>query len=127
MNMQRVISIIILSTLLIVVACNHNIYKQGKDLYESNCAACHMPDGSGVGDLYPALSSLGPEYDYSYISCFVINGKKSENSVLEMVAIKGLSDVQISNIVNYIRSEMNDLEGEINISQIRKQLTDCTE
>ncbi|MDA8692876.1 cytochrome c [Saprospiraceae bacterium] len=125
--MKRLISITFLSALFLFIACDHNIYKQGKDLYESNCAACHMPDGSGVGDLYPALSTLGPNYNYSHISCFVVNGKKSENSVLEMVAIKGLSDVQISNIINYVRSEMNQLEGEVSIAQIREQLTDCTE
>ena len=125
--MKQLISIIILSALLLVLACNHNVYKQGKDLYESNCAACHMPDGSGVGDLYPALSSLGPSYDYSLISCYVVNGKKTENSIVEMVPIKGLADVQISNIINYIRSEMNQLEGEVSIAQIRKQLKDCTD
>jgi cytochrome c553 len=86
-----------------------------------------MPDGSGVGDLYPALSTLGSEYDYSLISCYIVNGKKSENSVLEMVAIKGLSDVQMSNIINYIRSEMNQLEGEVSIVQVRTQLSDCTD
>ncbi len=125
--MKRLISIILLSSILIAVACNHTTYKQGKDLYESNCATCHMPDGSGVGDLYPALSTLGSEYDYSLISCYIINGKKSENSVLEMVPIKGLSDVQMSNIINYIRSEMNQLEGEVSIVQVRKQLSDCTD
>lgn len=86
-----------------------------------------MPDGSGVGDLYPALSQLGPDYNYSLISCYIINGKKSENSILEMVAIKGLSDIEINNIINYVRSEMNDLEGEVSIADTRKQIPECVQ
>jgi len=109
------------------IACNYNTYKQGKDLYESNCAQCHMPDGTGVGDLYPALTKLGPDYDYGMITCYILNGKKSENSLLEMVAIKGLTDIEINNIINYVRAGMNGLKGEVSIADTRKLIPECTE
>ena len=86
-----------------------------------------MPDGSGVGDLYPALTKLGPGYDYSLISCYIINGKKSEGSILGMVAIKGLSDIEINNIINYVRSGMNGLEGEVSIADTRQQIPECVQ
>ena len=100
-------------------------YTQGKALYESNCAQCHMPDGTGVGDLYPALNELGKQYDYSLISCYIINGKKSEESLIEMVPIKGLSEIEISNIINYVHTEINDLDGEVTIKDIKAKISDC--
>jgi len=109
----------------VIIACNHLTYTQGKALYESNCAQCHMPDGTGVGDLYPALNELGNQYDYSIISCYIINGKKSEESLIEMVPIKGLSDIEISNIINYVHTEINGMDGEIAIKDIRAKISTC--
>lgn len=121
----RLISIFTFIILSLLLSCDYITYQQGKQLYLDNCGHCHMADGSGVGDLYPALIDLDQDYDYTGISCTIINGKKSPNSVVEMVPITNLTDIEMNNIINYIMCVMNDEKDEISIKTTRQQLKEC--
>lgn len=77
----------------------------GKDVYDSVCAGCHMPNGEGAEGAgeYPALAGnenlLTPDYPI-YI---ILNGQKA------MPPIGGiLDDTQIADVVNYIRTSFGN-------------------
>ena len=42
-----------------------------------------------------------------------------------MVPIKGLSDIEISNIINYVHTEINGMDGEIAIKDIKAKISTC--
>ncbi len=117
----------ILFLLSMAIACQHVTFKEGEILYETHCSHCHMPKGEGVGDIYPALNNLTEDYAFEEIYCIIRNGKNSPDRVVEMVAINGLSDVQLHNIVNYIKSDMNGLQHEFSANASREHLLPCPE
>lgn len=106
--------------------CNYTNYQQGKVLYETNCAVCHMADGSGVAKLYPSLNKLSESgINPQSIPCIIRNGLQRDGSVIEMAALAELSDVEINNIVNFIAFDMNKIESEITIAQTKELLNKC--
>ena len=111
---------------MLVVSCDYINYKQGQGLYEVNCVTCHMQDGSGVAELYPSLNKMGDSKAYfEAIPCIIRNGLKRQESVIEMVGLKHLSDVEINNIVNYLVNDMNDLKQEQTLQQTSSILLKC--
>lgn len=87
----------------------------GEAVYHAVCSGCHMPEGEGAvgAGMYPALAENEmlefPEYPI-YV---IVNGQKA------MPPLGGvLSDEQIAEVTNYIRSHFgNDyVEGENGIA-----------
>lgn len=70
----------------------------GQQLYEQNCAACHMPDGTGNPPAFPALAGNENLQDLALI---VENIRLGKNS---MPAFPNLTSEQIAAIATYIRS-----------------------
>lgn len=111
---------------LVLAACDYVNYQQGQDLYENNCVTCHMGDGSGVAELYPALNKMQANKTYiDAMPCIIRNGLQRPNSIIEMAGLKHLSDVEINNIVNYIVNDMNSLKMEQTIQQTSSILNAC--
>ncbi len=110
--------------LVFFTACDYVQYQQGKDLYVTHCAHCHMEDGSGVEDLYPAMKDMDVRIDE--LPCIITQGINHPETLLEMVAIEGLSDVEVSNISNYIMSDMNGRNEELTIKRTKTLLSQCT-
>ena|SRR6185503_7766820 len=82
---------------------NRNQFPQlgGEALYKGICQDCHMPDGRGAEGAghYPALAKNPKLAEPGYPISVVTQGLKS------MPAFGGaLSDQQIADVVNYIRS-----------------------
>jgi len=82
---------------------NRNQFPQqgGEALYKGICQDCHMPDGRGAEGAghYPALAKNPKLAEPGYSISVVTQGLKS------MPAFGGaLSDQQIADVVNYIRS-----------------------
>ena len=86
-----------------------------------------MEDGSGVGDLYPSLNDLGPSYAYNNIACIIRNGKKSEGKVIEMIGLKDLSEIEITNIINYLQNDLNQVHQQISLQETEELLLNCSE
>ena len=84
----------------------------GEDVYRSFCARCHRDDGSGVPNVFPALAgnpSVLTEDTTSLIR-LLVEGGNSPATVAgpprqAMPGFVGtLADVQIANVLSYIRS-----------------------
>ncbi len=72
----------------------------GKALYSNICQGCHMPDGRGAvgAGTYPALAGNQKLAAKAYPALVILGGAKA------MPSFGDLSDAQVANVVNYIRS-----------------------
>ncbi len=72
---------------------------KGAELYQSTCASCHGPDGTGMNGMAPNLK----EYDDTIITKVLEHGKKG--IIGTMPSFKGrLTPVQEKAVATYIRS-----------------------
>lgn len=117
---------IIIFSLGLITSCEYVNYQQGKVLFESNCAVCHMEDGSGVAKLYPSLNSFSKSnLTVTQIPCIIRNGTQNSTSVINMAGLPQLSDVEINNIVNYLWIDLNKNNNEITIEKTKELLKEC--
>lgn len=133
--MKKLIFILPLITILTFAACSNDdtVYKQGKTLYTRMCANCHQENGEGLKGLVPPLAKA----DYlsthrSELSCVIKNGLKGNivvNGVTygtqEMLGIKGMTEFEIANIMNYIGSSWGNTEKLWTVDEVREGLKDC--
>ncbi|GAB7127864.1 hypothetical protein JCM19000A_23710 [Silvimonas sp. JCM 19000] len=79
---------------------------RGKQVFESNCAACHKVDGKGGGP-FPALAgskiATGPKEGHIHI---VLTGKNA------MPSWAGLSDVEVASVITYERNSFGNHTGD---------------
>ncbi len=81
----------------------------GKEIYESICQGCHMPDGKGsqgAGSAllgYPALAGNAKLTAGAYPAMVVVRGQKAMPQFGTQ-----LNDTQVANVVNYIRTEFGN-------------------
>lgn len=94
-----------------VFAQNFNLeasIQRGGTVYSSNCASCHMADGTGINGLYPSLAGADtlmndvPGMLNWILQGDVINGVSHSFS---------LTDREVSDLLNYIRNSWGH-EGE---------------
>lgn len=101
-------------------------------LYQQNCANCHMTDGTGLKSLYPPLA--GADYLSQFetkLPCIIKHGIQGElfvngkqyNQV--MPANEDLSDIDIANLVNYIRNEWGNKHPHIPLKKVQSILKEC--
>ena len=83
----------------------------GEDVYLTHCATCHMPDGSGQGIKYPALSGgVIPTGPVEAHMDRVMNGLAET----EMQAwAPQLSDLEIAAVITYERNSLGNGMGDI--------------
>ena len=121
--------------LICVHACDFssNPYADGKKLFKIHCANCHMEDGTGLEALYPPLQ--GADYLQSLgssLACVIQNGIQNPiqvNGVIyeqAMPANEQLSEVEITNICNYVLSEWSDNGTYVSLEQVKDVLKACT-
>jgi mono/diheme cytochrome c family protein len=83
--------------------------QSGKEIYEAICQACHMPDGKGSQGMgsaplgYPALAGNPKLVAPAYAAFVVVRGQKAMPQFGT-----SLSDTQVANVVNYIRTEFGN-------------------
>jgi mono/diheme cytochrome c family protein len=81
-------------------------YKQqtGEELYQGICQGCHMPNAKGAvgAGAYPALADNARLAAVLYPVAVVLNGQRA------MPAFADLSDEQIANVINYVRSHFGN-------------------
>ncbi|HEY8991597.1 MAG TPA: c-type cytochrome, partial [Luteolibacter sp.] len=91
------------------------INQRGKELYGQMCATCHMADGSGVGNLQPALlDSAVVKGDPAQLIRVILKGpaavlpadRPKYSNV--MAAYGFLRDRQIADIATYLRQAFGD-------------------
>jgi mono/diheme cytochrome c family protein len=95
---------------------NPHRYKSGKEVYERICQACHMPDAKGAkgAGAYPALAR-NPNLENSlYPVVVILRGLKS------MPAFSDLTDSEIVNVTNYIRTNFgNTFSDQVTVEQVK--------
>ena len=87
------------------------LMERGEKVYNTNCAACHMANGEGMGATFPALKggaiTTGPVADHIDI---VVNGK----SGTAMAAFGAqLDDAALAAVVTYERNAWGNDTGDI--------------
>ena len=97
------------------------------------CANCHQENGEGLKGLVPPLVKA----DYltthrSELACVIKNGLKGNivvNGVTygtqEMLGIKGMTEFEIANIMNYISNSWGNSEKLWTVDEVREGLKDC--
>ncbi len=130
--MKNWLPIGVTSFVLFILGCQ-NTYTQGKLLYDTHCANCHMPDGKGLAALYPPLA--GSDYLHSNrdkIPCIIRNGLHDTivvNGIIFDIPMEGnpeLNDVEINNIGNYILQAWGNNYGSLTLPQTQKALELCS-
>ena len=110
------------------VATTPAISSPGKTTYEQICAACHMPDGSGAGQMQPALvGSAVVKGNAAQLIRVVLKGpaavlpadRRKYGNV--MPALSMLTDEQIANVLTYVRQNFGAGAAPITSTQVAAQ------
>lgn len=118
--------------LLFLCACEPNTYQEGERLYKAQCANCHMDDGIGLNALIPPLA--GSDYlvpNRERLPCILrfglsdtifVNGKLYGE---QMPAIPTLSEIQITNLLNFVNSSWGNKHEMYRLDEVRSILEKC--
>lgn len=89
----------------------------GAEIYQQACQSCHMPGGKGAEGAgnYPALAKNPKLSNATYPLMMVISGNGGMPGFGHY-----MSDEQISEVVNYIRTELNDNKDKIKPEDVKK-------
>lgn len=101
--------------------------KRGKEVYTLFCQSCHMEDGKGMPEVNPPVAKA----DYlkkpaKILIGIILNGQSGEvvvngkkyNAI--MPAQEYLTDVQIADVLNYIRNSWgNKISGTITPAMVK--------
>lgn len=107
-------------------------YGAGKILYQRHCASCHMEDGTGLRAFIPPLA--GADYVQNggaEMACLIrygIAGEMLVNGVVFNQPMYGhvdMKDIEIRNIINYIKNAWGNEGEEISFAEIKAALTTC--
>ncbi len=100
----------------------------GQKLYLQHCAACHRPDGTGnIGQIPPMTNSDWVSGDKNRLIDIMLMGLNMPievDGVLyegEMPAYRILSDEEIADILNYVRVEFGNAQGNIIAADVLHQ------
>ena len=112
-------------------SCEQETYAQGKRLYEAHCENCHMEDGNGLAKLIPPLQNSDYlKNNQDKIACILRYGQKGKVIVngieydQEMPG-KKYTEVQITNITNYINNAWGNEYGVTNLQESTLSLRNC--
>lgn len=105
---------------------------EGQRLYQEQCASCHMDDGSGLRALIPPVA--GSDYmkrNREMLPCLIKHGQQGEivvNGVhynRPMPGNKDLSEVHITNILNYIQTSFGNDNEIFTVQEVNRSLKKC--
>lgn len=99
----------------------------GKNLYESNCLACHQTKGEGIPHAFPPLAKsdyLNADHNRSVdillhgrSGPITVNGE-TYDSVMPAIA---LNNDQIANVLTYVLNSFDNKGGQITSAQVEKR------
>ncbi len=117
---------------LLIPACDDNPYKQGQGLYATQCANCHMEDGTGLEGAIPPLAGADyVEEDPLRMACIIRYGQNDTivvNGRTYSQVMPGndqLTEFQITNIINYVNHAWGNDYGIVKLEEVRALLEEC--
>jgi nitrite reductase (NO-forming) len=99
----------------------------GKNVFESNCLACHQANGEGIPNAFPPLAKSDfLNADHNRAIGILLNGRsgpitvngKTFDSVMPAIA---LNDDQIANVLTYVLNNFGNNGGQVTPSQVKAQ------
>jgi mono/diheme cytochrome c family protein len=96
----------------------------GEQIYAHICVGCHMPAGQGAAGAgtYPKLASNAKLVSWQFVALTVINGRNGMPPFGQPAGqsrITHLTDAQIADVVNYVRSHFeNHFAPEVTPAQV---------
>ena len=111
----------------LVYACQPNPYRQGKILYNTQCAGCHAEDGSGLAKLIPALDSTKLKLRQPQeLVCLIRNGLPFDSLTRQqMPANKTLTEVEMANLINYLGDRYIGSHQVVRVEEIQQMYAAC--
>ena len=99
---------------------------RGKEIYLTQCLACHQVDGGGVPHLNPPLdgSANVKGKDKTKLILTVLNGLKGveledETYSAIMVPHKELTDQQIADVLTYVRNSWSNKASQVTAAEVK--------
>lgn len=99
---------------------------RGKDLYEVNCIACHLPDGKGIEGVFPPLAKS----DYfrkgnTEIARVILKGARHKMRVNGVdyeneMPSHALSNQEVADLINYIRNAWGNQAKPVQLGEVAK-------
>jgi len=112
--------------------CGDSNRDYGSELYTKHCSNCHGIEGQGLQDLYPPLKGadylienqgdLACQILYGMNGEIVVNGKAFNQA---MPSIPHLSDVDLTNIINYISKNIEPSVKPVTLREVKNRIYDC--
>lgn len=105
------------------------LYKQyvveGRVLYQTNCANCHQENGSGLKDLYPAISqaALWKNLKSNELTCLIKWGRKGTKGYMPGNA--KLQALDIAEIQTFLRDQWGPNKTIYRLDSARFDLKAC--
>lgn len=100
----------------------------GADIYAQICQGCHMADGRGAvgAGSYPAFAGNANLASSRYMAVVILAGRRNmpgfapEHAIGPYFEPVWLSDVQVANVINHIRTNFgNDYRDPISAAEVR--------
>ena len=100
----------------------------GEKIYQQICAGCHMANGQGAegAGKYPAFAGSANLASSRYVAITVLNGRRNMPAFVQPRTSEfyfppvWLNDVQVANVVNYMRSNFgNSYPDPITADEVR--------
>jgi cytochrome c oxidase subunit 2 len=87
-----------------------DLSKRGEKVYAANCAACHQPNGKGMGSIKPLDgAAVVLDADKAKQIKVLLNGQNN----LTMPAWKQLSDTDIAAVITYTKNNWSNKTGQL--------------
>jgi nitrite reductase (NO-forming) len=97
---------------------------RGKAVYERVCAACHLPDGTGVAGVFPPLANSDFFQERPYEMAYIVLHGRSGKLVVNGEPYNGvmppqdLNDNDVAAVINYINVAMNQGKPVLTAEQV---------
>lgn len=119
-------SSLIILTIFVIGSCNPINYQQGKRSYDRHCASCHMEDGTGLVKLVPdVMFSKDELLNMESLPCMIRHGINSPDSIFQMLPNKEISEIEITNVINYILHDLNSIDSSYTLERTKSELKAC--
>ncbi|MDA9774656.1 cytochrome c [Saprospiraceae bacterium] len=126
------LTLFILAILAVLNSGCKPVYSQGRQLFENNCGNCHGKDGLGLRSLYPPIANSDYlENNFEKLPCIITKGVHNPLTVngkqytTPMAGLEDLTDIEITNIVNFISSNWYPNHEYISLKDINVIIGSC--